>query len=48
MIGHIIFLLVVLFLFYPMVYFFVGDDNNKIERNIDEYERNNKKSKEIR
>ena len=46
-IGHIVFGLLVLFLFYPVVYFFKSD-NNKLEKNIDEYERNNKKRKEIR
>tara|TARA_R110002051_G_scaffold261728_2_gene321653 strand:+ start:1009 stop:1155 length:147 start_codon:yes stop_codon:yes gene_type:complete len=48
MIGDIIFLLLVLFLFYPMVYFFISKDNNKIQQNIDEYERKNKKLKETR
>lgn len=40
MIGHIFFALVVLFLFYPMIYFFKSD-NNKLEKNLKEYEKNN-------
>tara|TARA_R110002050_G_scaffold234605_2_gene370523 strand:- start:809 stop:955 length:147 start_codon:yes stop_codon:yes gene_type:complete len=48
MTGNIIFLLLGIFLFYPMIYFFKSMDNNKIEKNIDEYERKNKKLKETR
>jgi len=47
MIGNIIFLLLVLFIFRPMIYFFIGDNNN-IEQNIDKYERKNSKSKELK
>ena len=47
-IGHILFCLLVFYLFYPMIYFFIDRNSNKIEQNIDEYERNNKKRKEIR
>lgn len=40
MIGNIFFVLVVLFLFYPMIYFFKSD-NNKLEKNLKEYEKKN-------
>ena len=46
-IGHILFLLLVIFIFRPMIYFFISDKNN-IEQNIDKYERKNNKSKELK
>ena len=41
MIGHIVFGLLVLFLFYPMIYFFKGSNHNKIEENLKNYEKKN-------
>jgi phosphotransferase system glucose/maltose/N-acetylglucosamine-specific IIC component len=45
MIGHIFFGLAVLILLYPMIYFFIDyKDCNKLEKNLEEYEKKNGKT----
>ena len=43
MIGHVFFVLLVLFLFYPIIYLFKSD-KNKLEKNLNDYEKKNGKT----